>query len=244
MACADMVFARDHMSYECARQLLPDKKIDQTIDVAFFLPYTRPKHSESRIRVGVNISGLLWHGGYTRDNQFGLKTDYQQATLSILEYFTRQQNVELHLIAHVIGNPRAIDEDSHVIEELRSKYPQIIVAPRFKTPVEAKSYISGLDFFTGARMHACIAAISSGVPVYPQAYSRKFNGLFRETLGYDALGDLKNSHTEDILTGIRNAFEQREVLKQKIVEIIRQTIEPEKEKMIDKLSEYIQKYAF
>ena len=40
----------------------------------------------------------------------------------------------------------------------------------------------------GARMHACIAAFSSGVPVVPMAYSRKFEGLFG-SLGYDRTVD-------------------------------------------------------
>jgi polysaccharide pyruvyl transferase WcaK-like protein len=53
----------------------------------------------------------------------------------------------------------------------------------FKSPQEAKSYISGLDFLVAGRMHACIAAFSTGTPVVPIAYSRKFTGLFG-TLDY------------------------------------------------------------
>jgi polysaccharide pyruvyl transferase WcaK-like protein len=41
-----------------------------------------------------------------------------------------------------------------------------------------------MDFFMGARMHACIAALSSGVAVAPMAYSRKFAGLFG-SIGYE-----------------------------------------------------------
>ena len=41
-----------------------------------------------------------------------------------------------------------------------------------------KNYISKMDFFIGARMHATIGALSSGVPVIPFSYSRKFEGLF------------------------------------------------------------------
>ena len=84
----------------------------------------------------------------------------------------------------VFGRPVFVVVVSLVVGILRARYPRAIVAPAFRTPVEAKSYIAGMDFFAGARMHACIAAVSSGVPVYPLAYSRKFNGLFVETLGY------------------------------------------------------------
>jgi polysaccharide pyruvyl transferase WcaK-like protein len=34
------------------------------------------------------------------------------------------------------------------------------------------------DFFVGSRMHACIAALSQGIPTVGVAYSRKFAGVF------------------------------------------------------------------
>lgn len=51
-----------------------------------------------------------------------------------------------------------------------------------------------MDFFTGARMHSTIAAFSSGVPVVPVAYSRKFNGLY-DTLKYPYYIDAKSNIT-------------------------------------------------
>jgi polysaccharide pyruvyl transferase WcaK-like protein len=62
----------------------------------------------------------------------------------------------------------------------------VIRVPDFPDPSEVKSYISGLDFLIAGRMHACIAAFSSGTPVVPVAYSRKFTGLFG-MLGYQWL---------------------------------------------------------
>jgi polysaccharide pyruvyl transferase WcaK-like protein len=81
------------------------------------------------------------------------------------------------------------------------------VAPDFKSPSEAKSFIAAMDFFTGARMHACIAAFSSGVPVVPFAYSRKFNGLF-SSLQYEFVADGRFVTTEEataqVLYGLEN----------------------------------------
>lgn len=235
LAHADMVFARDNKSYLCAKKLLPSLDVEQTIDVAFFLPYVQQKKLTSKIQVGINISGLLWHEGTRR---FNLKTDYQQLTYALLDYFNKQADVEIHLVAHVIGDPNTNDEDTHVIQQLSKKYPNVILAPKFKTPVEAKSYISNLDFFTGARMHACIAALSSGIPVYPLAYSRKFTGLFCDTLGYGEVGDLTSSTQDQILYGVQNAFVHKNDLNRNIAEILRQIIEPQKNKMIRSLSEY------
>ncbi len=244
MKNADLIFARDKMSYDCAQKMLPDKFVEQTIDVAFFLPYTRMSFEGNKIKVGVNISGLLWHGGYTKDNQFGLKSDYQHTMYAILDYFSSRSEVELHLISHVIGKQDPIDEDSHVVKELANKYPQAMVAPAFSNPIEAKSYISGMDFFTGARMHACIAAISSGVPVYPLAYSRKFNGLFCDTLGYSSIASLTEMCSDEILIGVCSSYSRRGELKKDIEQIDKRIIELEKEKMINVLATYLAKYEF
>ncbi len=61
-------------------------------------------------------------------------------------------------------------------------------------------------------MHACIAAFSSGVPVLPMAYSRKFAGLFG-TLGYGACADCKADSEEEILAKLKTAFETRNDLR-------------------------------
>jgi polysaccharide pyruvyl transferase WcaK-like protein len=54
-------------------------------------------------------------------------------------------------------------------------------------------------------MHACIAAFSSGVPVVPMAYSRKFNGLFG-TLGYNEIADCKKNSMDQVLAKIMSGF--------------------------------------
>lgn len=76
MSAAGLIFARDRMSFDCARELLPQKPVERTIDAAFFLPYEKTAFDGEKTKVGINISGLLWHGGYTRNNQFGLRSDY------------------------------------------------------------------------------------------------------------------------------------------------------------------------
>jgi polysaccharide pyruvyl transferase WcaK-like protein len=64
-------------------------------------------------------------------------------------------------------------------------------------------------------MHACIAAFSSGVPVVPMAYSRKFNGLFG-TLGYNEIADCKKDNDDEVLKKIMAGFNNRDELHKKI----------------------------
>lgn len=212
------VISRDNKSFEYTKKFLGLDKINETIDVAFYMPFRKTMHggTDGSIHVGVNVSGLLWNGGYTRNNQFGMKSDYRKIIEDTVQYFTSMENVTLHIVSHVIPLDRAVEDDYAVAKQIQTRYPQVVVSPRFSDPIEAKSYISGLDFFTGARMHACIAAFSSGVPVYPMAYSRKFNGLFEDTLQYKWMGDCVNCDTETVVDGVKKAFENRQILKQEI----------------------------
>ena len=61
-------------------------------------------------------------------------------------------------------------------------------------------------------MHACIAAFSSGVPVVPMAYSRKFEGLFG-TLGYGRTVDCTTETGAAILAKVMAAYDDKAALK-------------------------------
>ena len=196
----------DEMGYKGTR-------IEAT-DVALRLPYGPPPYpATDRIRVGINVSGLLMSGGYSQDNQFGLTVDYPALIDDIAGYFLARENVELHFVGHVQSDTQPLEDDQRASEALAAKHAGTVLAPVFGSPSEAKSYIAGLDYFMGARMHACIAAFSSGVPVLPMAYSRKFAGLFG-TLGFDELADLKAHDNDEVMARVRDGFENRAARKQ------------------------------
>lgn len=244
LSCSTAVIARDEQSYDYCKTLEPQTNLYRSIDMAFFLPYEKKViPSNGKIRIGVNISGLLWEGGYTQNNQFGLKDDYQQVIYEILDFIHSQPEYEVYLIGHVVSQTASksveIDEDTHVLKKVKEKYPAFILAPSFKTPIEAKSYISTMDFFAGARMHACIAAISSGVPVLPMSYSRKFNGLFQDTLGYNLMVDLKEQNRGEVLSKFKEGLKNRQKIQHQIARIQANIIDPEKEKMIHLISSLI-----
>lgn len=213
---ATMVLTRDKTSYNYVKSNVSKQcNVEECIDMAFFLPYKRQDFDRKYIHVGLNVSSLLWRGGYTGKNQFGLKDDYQNVVRSVIRYFLNMQNIKIHLVPHVVSRDGKSGADTVVSQGLEQEFhsPSIDVAPYFKTPIDAKNYISGLDFFMGARMHSTIAAFSSGVPVVPMAYSRKFNGLFLETLKYDKLVDLKSDNCDAAVEIIANAFYSRLELK-------------------------------
>ena len=238
---ASLCMARDKQSYDFVLENVPQQKnVSEYIDVAFFLPYETISQDKNYIHVGINISALLWHGGYTRNNQFGLKCEYQSLIRQLIDYFLNQDNIKVHLIPHVVGSERSIENDYAVSYDLWRKYnhPNLLLAPLALGPIEIKSYIAGLDFFMGARMHATIGAFSAGVPVVPMAYSRKFNGLFEDTLDYHYMTDLKVQTKEEVLSTIKEAFYKRAELKE-IINNRMNTIVKERERlMYDELRKF------
>ena len=239
---AQLVFARDMQSFSYVIENTAQKNVFEAIDVAFFMPYEKQTFSNDFIHIGINISALLWNGGYTRNNQFGLKSNYQELIRGMVEYFLSIPDVKIHIVPHVVLVNSSIENDYEVSYNLVEEYrnDRIILAPFFLTPILAKNYIAGMDFFAGARMHATIAAFSSGVPVYPMAYSRKFNGLFMDTLDYKYMGDMVNEEMEAIKEGIKDAYNQRLVLKEIIGERLAGVVEERRQLLLENLKKFLE----
>ena len=201
LAYADAVYARDPLSAVCAQELVPGLAVRESIDLAMFMPCDpAPPAGGAGLRIGLNPSGLLWRGGYTGQNQFGLKEDYRAVLRGVVRHLVAKPGVQLELVGHDVRGPSAGNsfEDYHVCKLLQREFPACRVGPFFYGPMEAKSHIAGMDFFIGSRMHACIAAYSSGIPVFPLGYSRKFTGLFAEKLAYGRGADLADQGLDEI----------------------------------------------
>lgn len=212
---AQAVVVRDRLSLECLRELGLGRNCHEATDVAFELPGGQPPLASSqKIRVGINVSGLIYNGGGETARNLGLVVDYPALMEDVIGRFSRLEGCEVHLIGHVFSD-HPVDDDRKAIERLANRFPGVVAAPEFTSPTEAKAYIGAMDFFTGARMHACIAAFSSGVPVIPVSYSRKFTGLFG-SLGYDAVADCRRDREARVSALIMQGFEQRDRLSQQI----------------------------
>lgn len=204
--------ARDPQSYAVAKRLAPRATLAQAADVAFELPY-QSRASErggARLRVGVNASGLLFHEAETGSNRFGLSIDYAAYTRRLIEALLAR-GAEMHLVTHCYTRKQPEDDDSRRADLLAKEYPQAIRVPDFPDPIAAKSYISSLDFLVAGRMHACIGAYSSGTPVVPVAYSRKFGGLFG-MLGYETMIPVTGMNDDEALAYTLDALDRRQEL--------------------------------
>lgn len=234
---SELAFTRDSISYKVSSDLVDERQIYEVTDMAMVLPVNREVSLDSahkRFRVGLNVSGLLYNGGYTGNNQFQTIVDYQKLIHEMIEYFINQQ-CEVHLIPHVIAN--GIESDNKVCEKLIKEYGFLRYSGEFSDPMTAKGYISQMDLFLGSRMHSTIAAISTGVPVIPLSYSRKFEGLF-SSIGYDYCVNLAQKDNNDVLTILKYDYEHISEIRA-ATEATKEQIGKKTEKYLDKISELL-----
>ena len=198
---ASKVYCRDKLSQDL---LLNECNLENSIlttDLAFFLPYDKTKYKfrSDNIKIGVNISGLLYKGGFESDNQFNLSLDYKKYINDLLSLLNNDKNYEVYIIPHVIDKAKnAHDDDYKISEKIKKKFKNIKIAPAFDNPIDAKSFISNMDIFIGSRMHSTIAAFSSNVVTIPISYSRKFEGLYND-LNYKYVINGREETTESTL---------------------------------------------
>lgn len=208
---AKAVYARDVLSCDRVKKLTRcEAKL--TVDIAFAMQYSNEEIKSDKIKVGFNPSGLLWQGGYTQSNQFGLTVDYKDYCREVISSLLKSGEYEVFLIPHVISdNYSEVDNDNVACKELKKEFGELIESPIFRTPVEVKSYISAMDVFTGARMHAAIAAFTTEVPVIPFSYSPKFEGLF-SSIGYNHVVSATKITTKEAIQQTLTLIHEREKL--------------------------------
>ncbi len=176
--------------------------------------------------VGLNISGLLYNGGYTGNNEFGLKVDYPRLMREIIEYFTSLENTYILLAAHVVSQDWETEDDLRACRKVRESLPEAVRQKvmivetddkgNYFDQCEIKYLIGQCDFFLGSRMHATIAAISLGIPTVGLAYSRKFAGVY-ETAGVeDCAMDLCAEGNAQILNHVKRIFDRRTVIQERL----------------------------
>lgn len=236
---ATVIYSRDQAGVEYVRNFLSNRDVGEKVrfapDVAFILDPNEPAHAEIdsleslrteySVLVGVNVSGLLFNGGYARDNMFSLKIDYRQLINSIVGLLMKERQLLVLLVPHVFAPLGDVESDPdaclQVYNTLREKFKSRLFPVQGQYDQGEIKYLIGMcDFFIGSRMHSCIAALSQGISTIGLAYSKKFRGVF-ETVGAEQLVvDMRQAKAGEILTTIAKAFGRREVTSRHLNSVI------------------------
>lgn len=237
---AERVYARDRASLEEVRRLagrMPGR-FGFGYDLGFVLDPRRPDDpgeegltgalQAGKTLIGLNASGLLWMGGYSRDNMFGLRSDYPLLMRSVARHLLGVSGTFLLIIPHVFGEGRNAESDVGagytLYRMVREEFPgRVWAVQNSYGHREIKHLIGTCGMFIGSRMHACIAALSQGVPTVGLAYSDKFRGVF-ESLGLESLvADLRTMEEREVIALIdgvlRDAGPVREQLARVTAEV-------------------------
>lgn len=189
----DYILSRDALSDELVFKL-SGKRTIVTTDMAFQLPYKKGHIESERIKVGINISGLLSIAKKGEYNQnIKIFDKYNKVIEKLIEWLIAKEKYEVYLIPHVTN-------DVDAIIQYKDKYPNVKCISYVDNPQKIKEQISSMDIFLGSRMHATIGALSSGVVTIPLAYSRKFKGVF-DLLDYKYTLDL-NDDVDSLFTTV------------------------------------------
>jgi len=247
---ADVVYSRDHTGIEEMKRFLGRRfntsRVRFCYDVGFALDPVKPdridldgllekrKDGDGSCIAGLNVSGLLFMGGYTQNNMFGLKVDYRELVYDLIDFLIREKNVIVLLVPHVFGSQEHMESDSVVCEkiydELKNKYKDKIYLTRGSYNQNEIKYIIGLcDFFIGSRMHACIAALSQNIPSVAIAYSKKFFGVMQSIVAESLVADPRILGKEEIFNIIDEVYEHRD----SVSEQLKQTMPQVKEMVLN-----------
>jgi polysaccharide pyruvyl transferase WcaK-like protein len=230
-----VIYSRDYAGLKEINTFMGTKNTSEKLkfcyDVGFVIDPVPPnimyvsglesKKEEASPIIGLNISGLLFIGGYTRDNMFKLIINYRQFVFDLIDFLIQDKNAIVLLVPHVFGSNEDLESDSTVCEQvynsLKEKYTdKIFLVQGLLDHSEIKYIIGRCDFFIGSRMHACIAALSQNIPTVSVAYSKKFHGVM-ETIGMEKyVADPRIMEQKDILQCINEAFEQRALIKRSL----------------------------
>ena len=224
-----IVFARDMESLSLAQGMMGSKfahKARFSYDLGFLLEPIRPdlpipklsdkilpdRMKRPRPVVGLNISGLLCMGGYNGKNMFALKTDYSELMRALIQFLIEEKHADVLLVPHVFGNSLESDvsASAKIFEELKVRFGTHLLLAQGDYDQNGIKYVIGqCDFFIGSRMHACIAALSLGIPAIGIAYSRKFAGVLGSIDMEELIADPRKNTMAEMLTIIGTTMDSR-----------------------------------
>ena len=226
------IIARDTRSRQVAMDLVGDaKEVKLSPDVAFAL-HVRPPASVVQCdpplsdgfpknAIGLNVNGLMFNGGYTGANMFGLKLDYRSFVVDLAKALLTEHPGELVLVPHTIAPKGDTESDNDASFQIRDA-----LSPDFQQRVrivtgdydahEIKSVIGRCNFFVGSRMHSCIGALSQGVPCVGVAYSMKFAGVF-ESVGMGGwVVDARELDAGAAIARVLELYHQRDAVRESL----------------------------
>ncbi|NMD93846.1 polysaccharide pyruvyl transferase family protein [Rhodococcus sp. BL-253-APC-6A1W] len=195
---ASAVIARDSVSARYSSDL--DRSVDVvSTDVVFGIE--KPTVSKT-VDIALNVSGLLWS-----PNSHVNAGRYRASMIDLCRELTNRGR-DVTLFAHVLDSN---DPDNDVPVLAAIEQIEDLDVTRFVPSDlgDVRRFVASANLVIGARMHACLNALSAGTPAIPLAYSRKFAPLLEDlnwnwTLSIEDEGDSLSTKTLKVMDQIES----------------------------------------
>lgn len=171
---------------------LPADRVALTADVAFLLEPSEPRRIDAILGLlGLPPGEYVTMAASEGITSFSSMRDgeaHDRAWLAAIRTVLDTTSHSVLLIPHVQDH-RPENDDGRIAFRLMEKldfHPRVRAAIGPYTAQDYKGLIARSRYLIGERMHACIAALSSGVPTITIGYSVKAQGIMAEMFGAQA----------------------------------------------------------
>jgi polysaccharide pyruvyl transferase WcaK-like protein len=169
---ASLVAARDPVSYHHIREITDDfDALKRFGDFTNSVVCSEVKVDRPSVPYMVVVPNANMLSSYNT-NQAWL-AGYQGLLEASISYATE---LDLDVVLMQFGG----DMDKRVIENLSRQFPHVMTGVKVESDVEAKAMIEGARLVVSSRYHACVCALSAGIPCLGTSWSHKYETLFNE----------------------------------------------------------------
>ena len=231
LARATGITVREAVSRDYLTSLgLDAARITQTADLAFLLepaPAERAREImateglplDAPCLIGLSVSRLI-ESRYNRLNPGAGRLDFASVMAAVIDVLVEQEGANVVLVPHVTG-PSAAKDDRLIGREICrgvARPGAVRCLAGDYRPEELKAVIAQCHAFVGARMHANMAALASGLPTVALAYSHKTHGIMAACGQSDFVMPIERLNQEALLQLIRSALARGEIIKAELAD--------------------------
>ena len=169
---ADLIFARDKVSYETLKDVSPSKNILQSPDITISLHNNQISDEVDKYGCIVPNERMVDQG-----REFWPEGKYMEYLKSSIQKLS-ERGLKVYILLHDKGMG-----DVKLVNSLKEDYfmdNQLVSVRIEENPMKLKNFLGGAQLVIGSRFHALVSALSQDVPSMALGWSHKYNMLFEE----------------------------------------------------------------
>ena len=235
----DYIFAREKITEEYLKKILPFNKFCRIPDMAFSLEdkeyefdYMDKLKKENDIIIGITVRN--WNFPNVKDKNKA-KENYLKAVADSMDFIIEKYNSVFVFVPQVIVEFGDDTETAKEIKKIMKNSNKFVIRNDDYSPYEIKAMASKCDYFIGTRMHSNIFATSMKIPTTAIAYEKKTNGIMETVNMSDYVVEIDTITKEELINTIEKMINNREeiikILNKRIPEI-REEIEEKTMKVL------------